>query len=237
MMKRVYFTIFYFFSTSFGFAQTEVFNELLKTHVDTLGIVDYRGLAKDQEQLEDYLTILADSEPQEHWSKNKKKAFWINAYNAYTLSLILRNKETKSINNIKIGTQNAWNIPFVKVGGKTLTLDFIEHQILRKELFDPRIHVGVNCASTSCPKLANFAFTEADVNNQLEALMFAFVNDPKRNSISKDRIAVSQIFNWFQEDFTKESSLIDYLNQYSKTKINSNARIRYLPYNWNLNGN
>ena len=236
-MTALFFNFFFRLSTSFVLVQTEVFNELLKTHVDTLGNVDYQGLAKDQDQLEVYLTFLDHSKPQEHWSNHKKKAFWINTYNAYTLYLILKEEETKSINNIIKGTTNAWNIPFVKVGGKSMTLDFIEHQILRKELFDPRIHVGVNCASASCPKLANFAFTEENVDETLEALMFAFINDPKRNKIEKNDIEISQIFSWFQEDFTKDGNLIDYLNRYSRIKINSSAKVRFLPYNWNLNGN
>lgn len=125
--------------------------------------------------------------------------------------------------------------PFAKVGGKTYTLDHIEHEILRKNLFDPRIHVGVNCASGSCPKLANMAFTEQNIDSALEKLMTAFVNDSSRNKLSEKKVKISSIFNWFKDDFTKEGSVIDYLNKYADIKINKKAKISYLNYDWSLN--
>ena len=137
--------------------------------------------------------------------------------------------------DIKKEGKTAWKIPFAKVGGKTYTLDYIEHEILRKQLFDPKIHVGVNCASTSCPKLGNFAFTESNISEKLNMLMKDFINDSSRNKISTKKVEISEIFNWFQEDFTKNGSVIDYLNRFSKTKIKSDAKITYLPYNWALN--
>lgn len=132
--------------------------------------------------------------------------------------------------------KNAWKIPFAKVGNTTYSLDHIEHQILRKKLFDPKIHVGVNCASMSCPKLGNVAFTEENIDAELTKLMKAFVNDPNRNKITEKRIQISEIFNWFKGDFTKNGSIIDYLNKYSENEIKSNAKISYLKYDWSLNG-
>ena len=137
---------------------------------------------------------------------------------------------------IKRKGKDAWNTPFANVGGKNYTLNHIEHEILRKDFNDPRIHVGVNCASGSCPQLGNFAFTESNIEAELERLMKLFINDNSRNKITEKKIQISKIFEWFKGDFTKNGSLIEYLNTYSTTKINKKAKIRYLTYDWNLNG-
>ncbi|APG65266.1 hypothetical protein LPB136_07850 [Tenacibaculum todarodis] len=218
-------------------AQTSTFNELLQKHVSKQGNVDYKGLKTNETKLDSYLNYLATTTPDKSWSTNKQKAFWINAYNAYTLKLILSNYPLKSITDIKEKGNIAWKIPFVKVGKKTYTLDHLEHKILRKDLFDPRVHVGVNCASGSCPKLHNKAFTEENINAELDKLMVAFVNDSNKNKLNKkSTVHLSEIFNWFKEDFTKDGSVIDFINKYASEKVNTDAKIHYLPYDWNLNG-
>ena len=216
-------------------AQTTTYNSLLQKHVDKQGNVDYKGLKTDEARLDMYMEYLAATSPNKTWSVNKQKAFWINAYNAYTLKIILENYPLKSITKIKKKGKTAWKIPFVKVGNKLYTLDHIEHKILRKNLFDPKIHVGVNCASISCPKLSNIAFTEENIEAELTRLMNDFVNDPSKNKLSKKKVQISSIFDWFKEDFTKNNSVIDYLNTFSKIEINSNAKINYLKYDWSLN--
>ena len=218
-------------------AQTTILNDLLQKHVTNEGVVDYKKF--NGPKLKKYLNYLEKTTVDVSWSNNKKKAFWINAYNAYTIYLIihaLNTEKIKSITDIKKEGKTAWKIPFVNVGGIKYSLDYIEHEILRKTLFDPRIHVGVNCASGSCPKLGNTAFTEENIEATLAQLMKDFINDTSRNKISKKKVQISSIFNWFQKDFTNNSSLIDYLNKYSETKINSNAKISYLKYDWSLNG-
>jgi hypothetical protein len=215
-------------------AQTAIFNDLLQEHVTADGFVDYTSFNK--EKLERYLSYLERTSPEVTWSENKQKAFWINAYNAYTIKKILEYDALISIVNIKENNQTAWKIPFAKVGGKTYTLDYIEHEILRKNLFDPRIHVGVNCASNSCPKLGNIAFTEENIEATLENLMKVFINDSTKNKITKNKLQISSIFDWFQEDFIKNGTVIEYLNTYSKTTINKKIAIHYLKYDWSLNG-
>jgi len=216
-------------------AQTTAYNSLLQKHVDKQGNVDYKGLKTDEAKLDMYMEYLAATSPDKTWSVNKQKAFWINAYNAYTLKIILENYPLISITKIKKKGKTAWKIPFVKVGNKLYTLDHIEHKILRKNLFDPKIHVGVNCASISCPKLSNIAFTEENIEAELTRLMNDFVNDPSKNKLSKKKVQISSIFDWFKEDFTKNNSVIDYLNTFSEIEINSNAKINYLKYDWSLN--
>lgn len=217
-------------------AQTSIFNNLLTKHVSDAGVVDYKSFKNDEAQLNIFISYLEKTTPDNSWSENKQKAFWINAYNAYTIKLILENYPLKSIMDIKKDGKSAWKIAFAKVGGKTYTLDYIEHEILRKKLFDPKIHVGVNCASGSCPKLGNIAFTEENVEAELTKLMKAFVNDTTRNKLGKKKVQISSIFDWFKGDFTKDGSVVDYLNKFSETEINSKARISYLKYDWTLNG-
>ncbi|WP_299156661.1 DUF547 domain-containing protein [uncultured Tenacibaculum sp.] len=223
-----------FFLTSQG--QTSNFNSLLKKHVDAKGNVNYKAFKKDETKLKSYLSYLNKTTPQKNWSATKTKAFWVNAYNAYTIQLILDNYPLKSILKIKQKGKDAWNIPFAKVGGKTYTLNHIEHKILRKNFNDPKIHVGVNCASGSCPQLGNFAFTETNYKAKTIELMKKFINDPNRNKISEHKVELSKIFEWFKGDFTKKGSLIDFLNKYSKIKISPKAKIRFLEYDWSLNG-
>lgn len=216
-------------------AQTSIFNSLLQKHVDKQGNVDYKGLKTDEVRLNTYIDYLATTSPEKSWSVNKQKAFWINAYNAYTIQLILDNFPLKSITKIKKKGKTAWNIPFAKVGNEVYTLDHIEHKILRKEVFDPKIHVGVNCASISCPKLANIAFTEENIEAELTRLMKEFINDASKNKLSEKKVQISSIFDWFKDDFSKNGSVIDYVNTFSEMKINSNAKITYLKYDWSLN--
>ena len=216
-------------------AQTSIFDSLLQKNVDKTGRVDYQSLKNNETLLDNYLAYIQNNEPTKDWSSNKKKAFWINTYNAYTIKIILNNYPLKSIRDIKIDGKTAWKIPFVKVGQKRYTLDQIEHKILRKKFNDPRIHVGINCASVSCPRLWNFAFTEDNIASSLDNLMKEFINNTTRNKISKNNLEISEIFNWFSKDFIKNGTIISYLNTYTAIKISEKASIKYLTYDWSLN--
>lgn len=216
-------------------AQTSIFDSLLQKNVDKTGRVDYQSLKNNETLLDNYLAYIQNNEPTKDWSSNKKKAFWINTYNAYTIKIILNNYPLKSIRDIKIDGKTAWKIPFVKVGQKRYTLDQIEQEILRKKFNDPRIHVGINCASVSCPRLWNFAFTEDNIASSLDNLMKEFINNTTRNKISKNNLEISEIFNWFSKDFMKNGTIINYLNTYAAIKISEKASIKYLTYDWSLN--
>ncbi|WBX73910.1 DUF547 domain-containing protein [Tenacibaculum pacificus] len=216
-------------------SQTDVFNALLKTYVSTEGDIDYKGLRKNKALLDLYLKHLEKTVPQKKWSTSKAKAFWINAYNAYTIKLIVDSYPLKKITDIKRKGKNAWKIPIATVGKKIYSLDHIEHKILRRWHDDPRIHVAINAASKSGPRFPNFAFTEKNIESSLELLMKNFLNDSNKNQITPDDIEISKIFEWYLEDFTVKSSLRDYINKYSNTLINDRATIKYLEYNWDLN--
>ena len=232
MTKNTFLLFMTFFSLQTA-AQMATYNELLQAHVTQEGIVDYTNFNRKKLRL--HITFLEKKTPNTTWSENKQKAFWINAYNAYTIQIILDNYPLTSILKIKKAGKSVWKIPFAKVGNQTYTLDQIEHEILRKKYKDPRIHVGVNCASISCPKLLNVAFTEENVDTELENLMRGFINDTTKNKISREKVEISKIFSWFKEDFTEKGSIIEYLNQYSGSQIREGAQIHYGNYDWNLN--
>ena len=208
----------------------KIWNDLLEKHVSQNGIVNYKGFKKDLPELKSYLELLSKNSPENTWNKNAILAYWINAYNAYTVKLIVDNYPIKSIKKIN----NPWNKNFINIGNKTISLGEIEHKILRK-LNDPRIHFAINCASYSCPNLSNEAFTEKDLNNQLNDAAKSFINDKTKNNISANTIEISNIFDWFSNDFKTKGTLIDFLNTYSNVKINAKAKISYKKYNWELN--
>lgn len=212
-------------------AKHATWDQLLKKYVSTQGKVNYKGFKADKAKLETYLNELKNNQPTSSWSKNKKLAYWINVYNAFTVKLIVDNYPLKSITNL----DKPWDTPFIKMGSKTYSLNNIEHEIIRKQFNEPRIHFAVNCAALSCPILLNEAYTESKLNSQLDKQSRAYINNSQENAISANKVEISAIFDWYKEDFIKNGSLIDFLNKYSKTKIQSNASVTYKNYNWNLN--
>lgn len=219
----------------------EQWDVLLRKHVSPDGQVNYKGFIEDKAKLQAYLDLLSSQAPdRKRWSQEEQLAYWINAYNAFTVKLIVDNYPVKSIQDLQPRlniplVNTVWNLEFFEIAGKKASLDEIEHKILRKEFDEPRIHFAINCASFSCPKLLNEAFTADKLEKQLHATAVDFINDPKRNRIAANKIEISQIFSWFKGDFTKNGSIIDYLNQYSKVTINPKATVAHLSYDWTLN--
>lgn len=205
-------------------------NSLLRKYVNTKGNVNYAGFKKDQALLQAYLDDLSKNPPQSSWSRNEKMAFWFNAYNAYTIKLIVDNYPVKSITDLKGG--KPWDVKWIKIGTKTYSLNNIENDLLRPTYKDARIHFAVNCAAESCPPLYNQAWTEENLAAVLDKQAKAFINNPAYNKIAANKVQVSKIFDWYKEDF---GNLIEYLNKYSTTKINANAKVEFLEYDWTLN--
>ncbi|NNK18760.1 MAG: DUF547 domain-containing protein [Maribacter sp.] len=203
---------------------------LLKKHVDDQGNVDYSSFKNDVKLLNDYLDHLAQNPISNAAEKEERLAYYINLYNAGTVQLILQNYPLESIKDIT----RPWDKERLMIGEKAYSLGEIEHGILRK-MEESRIHFAINCASYSCPKLLNSAFTASKMEEQLEAVTLNFINDPSRNKISLNAVELSKIFKWYKGDFTDKLSLIDYLNKYSDIKILSNAEMKYLTYDWRLN--
>jgi hypothetical protein len=218
----------------------EIFDDLLRSNVSG-DQVDYKGFINSKEKFEKYLDLISENPPDRgKWSKKEQLAYWINAYNAFTIKLIIDNYPVESIQDLHPTiyiplVRTVWHKKFFNIGEVEMNLDEIEHDILRKEFNEPRIHFAINCASFSCPPLRNEAFTADKIDKQLEEQAVTFVNDSERNKISTNSADVSRIFSWFSKDFTKDGSLIQFLNKYSKVKLNEDAKIKYLDYDWSLN--
>ena len=216
--------------TTFEAFDHSTYNSLLKKHVSDAGDVNYKGIKDERAILTNYIKSLGNNMPNDTWSKEEKLAYWINAYNALTIDLILRHYPVKSIKDI----DKPWKQRYWKLGDKWYNLDEIEHQIIRK-MGEPRIHFALVCAAKSCPKLYNKAFTATTLEDDLTQLTKVFLNDPTKNSISENDLHLSKIFNWFAKDFKQNSSLIDFLNQYTEITISDKAKKRFNDYNWDLN--
>jgi len=250
-MKNIFFSILFlsiFFSCNNGnqkiVASTsmpishEIWTELLQKNVSN-GKVNYKGFIEDKARFDEYLNLLNTHHPNDkNWSKNQQLTYWINAYNAYTVELILKNYPIESIKKIKKGLpliSSVWDIEFIKIEENTYDLNHIEHEILRKEFDEPRIHFAIVCASISCPNLLNEAFTAEKIDTQLTAQAHAFINDHSKNQVFVDNVKLSKIFSWFEDDFTKKTTLIEYINQYSDVKTSADSKVTYLDYDWGLN--
>ena len=211
---------------------------LLKQYVDEGGLVDYEGFQKDEEALDHYLDSLSYHPPGSNWSEEEQLAYWINAYNAFTVKLILDHYPLKSIKDIGGGgitmINSPWDIKFFTIGEVSMDLNTIEHEILRKQFDEPRIHFAINCASISCPKLRNEAFTAEKLEEQLEDQAMDFINDPSKNLFTDTYIHLSSIFNWFESDFTKQTDLLSFIAAY-KIDLNRSAKLSFLEYDWGLN--
>ncbi len=205
-------------------------DKLLKKYVDDQGNVDYKNFRKEIGLLNSYLELQTKNPVSEYDTKESKLVYYINLYNAATVKLILDNYPLGSIKDLK----GPWNRQVVTIRNKQLSLGDIEHNILRK-MDEPRIHFAINCASYSCPKLLNEAFTVEKLEDLLEKSARTFVNDPKRNVITKEKAMLSQIFKWYKKDFTNKVSLTDYINQYSTIKITKETSIEFINYDWRLN--
>ena len=208
----------------------DVWTDLLQKHVSNQGNVNYTGFKLDRKTLLNYITSLSENIPNDSWINENKLAYWINAYNALTVDLILRNYPIKSIKDIK----DPWDQRYWKLGDKWYNLNEIEHEILRK-MNEPRIHFAIVCASYSCPKLQNEAFTASKLESQLTNATKSFLSDSKRNNISENNLELSKIFQWFSKDFKQNGSLIGFLNLYSDIKISEKARKNFKDYDWALN--
>ena len=215
------------------------FDRLLKKHVRASGRVDYAGLKKDKAELDKYLKSL-DTANVASLNRNELLAFLINAYNAYTLDVIVRNYPTDSIKKIS----KPWDTDFARVGGNAVSLNFIEHSLLRpRELFDdPRMHFAINCASIGCPLLRAGAYTGKDIDKQLDEAVRRCLADERYAKVDGDKVRVTKVLDWFKGDFdAKYGSLDKFLVKYLPAEASAVVKkggagsIAYFSYDWGLN--
>lgn len=233
-------------------------SDLLATHVKA-GKVDYEGLQRDRQELKTYLEALEKVSRVEFASLDSRKraAFWINAYNAWTIELVLRNHPLASIRDIvplwrqALGN-SSFKIQFIPLGhldprgAKTglLSLDDIEHGILRPLFADPRIHFALVCASTSCPELRAEAYEGHTLDTQLDDAGRTFLGDPTKNRYdpSRQTLELSSIFKWFAEDFENAGGTLRFVKGYLPDATRQQLStapgalaLSFLPYDWSLN--
>ena len=239
----------------------KAWDELLKKHVKyaengNASRVSYAGFAKDRAQLKAVLDDYSKVGKAEFdaWTKPQQQAFLINAYNAFTVELILtRYPDLKSIRDLGSFVSKPWSKKFFKLFGEDSYLDFIEHEMLRKPgvYDDPRVHVGVVCASIGCPMLRNEAFVAERLDAQLEDAMRRFLSDRKRNRYDPHsrKLEISKIFDWYGKDFEKghkgygsvKATMARYADQLADAPEDralvkaGKADVAFLDYDWSLN--
>jgi hypothetical protein len=192
-----------------GFDQSP-WDRLLKAHVTPLRNgqatqVDYAGFATDRNQLRQYLANVSKVAPAEfdRWDRAAQLAFLINAYNAFTVELVLTGYPVASIKDLGSLLRSPWKKRFIPLLGETRSLDDIEHGLIRSHYAEPRIHFAVNCASIGCPALRTEAFVGETLEAQLEDATNAFLADRTRNRLEGKALKVSSIFKWYGSDFEK----------------------------------
>jgi len=240
---------------------------VLKSYVDDAGMVNYKKLKAHSEKLKTFITSMNQLDPNNYdkWGKNKKIAFWLNAYNAFTLKVIIDNYPIKpsffksmyypknSIRQIK----GVWDKVRFNVMGKYLTLGHIEHEILRKKFDEPRIHMALVCAAMGCPSLRNEPYIGKKLDEQLDDQGRKFLANPNKFSFDSNRriLYISPIFKWFNKDFVaaipggtkcaqyseKEAAILEFVSKYLSqdhpcfSQSIKAVKIKYLKYDWSLN--
>ena len=228
-----------------------LFTQLLNDYVHN-GLVNYIKL-KDDKRLDNYLEQLENTNPDNLLTDEDKLAFWINAYNAYTLKFIIEEYPIESINDLHwgglylgslLGT-TVWDDEKIIINGKQLSLNNIEHDIARKIFGEEKVHFAMVCASYSCPSLRDEAYEGFKLNNQLNEQARLFFNDETKNKfdLKKRRAYLSKILDWYGDDFgNDDQSILLYVSQFLDREIADDIRrnsskweIDHLSYNWDLN--
>jgi Protein of unknown function, DUF547 len=226
-------------ASSETFVDNSLYGELLNKFVSN-GKVDYAGLKAEETKLDRYLKILEDVNP-DKLSRNEQFAFYTNVYNAWTIKLILSGYPgVTSIKDLGNLLKSPWKKKIVRIDGEVVTLDHIEHEILRPHYKDPRVHFAINCAAKSCPPLRPEPYSGNRLDRQLDDSTRSFINDPKSYRLEDNELYVSKIFKWFSEDFNDDvfGFFLSYTTGDLKKELEAKSnriKVKYLPYDWSLN--
>ncbi len=225
-------------------AWTAFLRAYLRSGPDRVTRVAYgRVTAADKAALAAYLDRLSNVAISRH-ARPVQLAYWINLYNALTVKVVLDRWPVKSIRDISISpglfARGPWGKKLIAVEGRALSLDDIEHRILRPIWRDPRIHYAVNCASIGCPNLAAVAYTADNADRLLSGGAVAYINHPRGVQVSGNRLVVSRIYRWFRADFGgSEAAVIAHLKRYAKqplrAKLEGRREIDGYRYDWSIN--
>lgn len=229
----------------------KLWNEVVAAHVKG-DRFDYAALGKERSKLDAYLKQLAAVTPKEleSWSREQRYAFWINAYNANCIALVLSEYPLDSIKDIGNWFSPVWDKRVIAMTaldpqgkGRKLSLTDIEHVILRPQFKDARVHAAINCASLSCPPLRNEAFVAERLDAQLDDSTRKWLGDPTRNRFepAKGRVQLSAIFDWFKEDFEPAGGVRTFVAKFGPAEhgewLRGSAKLEigFLDYSWKLN--
>ena len=236
---RFFFNILFMCFVFSDFVEQEYsqFDSVLSKYVDSNGLVNYGALIENPYNINEYLEFIKKVSPISHPelfpTKSDKLAYWINAYNALIIKLMIDNPD-KNILEISFG-HLIWLTQF-EVGSKKISLHKIEHKILRR--LDPRIHFVISCGSKSCPPLGKRIFLGSTVEEQLDSSTKDFINN-KNNvfvSFENNTIYLSKIFKWYKKDFIDvKKYIVKYLNDDTSFNQIKNFKIKYNDYDWSLN--
>jgi len=207
------------------------FDSILSKHVSKTGEVDYKSIKSDVKSLDEYIGELEKFPPNDDWEESEQLAYWINAYNANTIKMVVDNYPIKSIKDLHGG--KPWDHKWIKIDGETLSLNNIENDIIRPTFNEPRIHFAVNCAAKSCPPLSNAAYTKDNLETMLATNTGTFINNPQYNDLTKRPAEVSKIFDWYGEDF---GDVVTFINKYMKLRQPPIKKVVFADYDWSLNG-
>ena len=214
----------------------EAFDSVLKRVVDLHGRVDYRALTEDRSDLERYLFALATvsprSAPGAFATEQDRLAYWLNAYNAAVLFGVT---ERPGLTSVRDRRADFFALTRYVFGDEPLSLHTLETSVIRAELKEPRIHVALNCASVGCPRLPAEAFDPAQLEQQLTREARAFCADEANVRISGNRIELSQIFQWYRDDFEAGGGPLAFCRRWGRNDLPADAPIDFIPYDWSLN--
>ncbi|MEM7212578.1 MAG: DUF547 domain-containing protein [Pseudomonadota bacterium] len=228
-------------------AWDDLLDRHLKLDASGANLFDYGGLKgsrADTAALTAYLDQLSAT-PVSTLNRDEQMAFWINLYNALTVQVVVDNYPVASVRDIDISpglfASGPWDKELIKIEGEDLSLNDIEHRILRPIWQDPRIHYAVNCASIGCPDLQVDAWRASTLEAMLNAAARTYVNDPRGVSVKGGKVTVSSIYDWFIDDFGgTEATVLAHLKQYADAdltaKLDQVTSIEDAAYDWSLNG-
>ena len=238
MLKNPIAGIFCFLTVLIGSAQNEVeffgqADTFFKTYVSE-GKVDYKSIVKNPSSINELLNIAKKINLSKDNAANYQ-AFWINGYNLLVIKSIVDNYPIKS----PLDKSGFFDIKKHEIGGELITLNDIEHKMLRAVFpEEPRFHFVLVCAGLGCPPIISKAYMPNTLDAQLEQQTILALNDPLFIRLNKNKVKISQIFEWYKSDFTQEGkSLVGFINQYRTVKLPEKVKVSFYPYNWALNEN
>ncbi len=210
------------------------YDTILKTYVIN-GLVDYSALKANRQGLDNYLDNLAKISKMDFnsWNENDQLAYLINLYNAATLQLIIDNYPIDSIRDIGSFFKGPWDQEVISLFGEMITLDNVEHDIIRVDYDEPRIHMVLVCAALGCPVLLNEAFEGETLTEQMDKQSTVYLNTDKGIVVDRNagRVYLSSIFKWYGNDF---DSVTDFAEKYSGEDLDG-LSVRWIDYDWDLN--